>query len=585
MLRRSLRLRILILFVALIVLSMSGLALYINSYLRTTYLQTLENNLSASARLTADLVSGLLDKHAPDKEIQIQALRYSKQLDARVTIILPDGRVVADSEFDPQKMENHLGRVEVDQALAGKVYSQIRYSNTLLYDTLYVAAPIYLNQEVIGAARVAVTISEIESRLKVIRQTIMVVMAITTILAVILAIVISNLTFRPLRRLTETVMKLGADDQIDYTRFRKGDEISRLDEAFQHLTVQLQGKIDQLVTERTRLEAVLAHMTDSVLIVDNEGNVQLINSAAVALFQISAENSIGKSLVEVVRHHQLVDLWHHCRQSNEQQTLTLETSPDRLFIQAIATPLKLVIPGHILLVFQDLTRLRKLESVRRDFVSNVSHELRTPLAALKAMNETLLDGTFEDPLAARKFLLLSEHEIDTLNQLVQELLELSRIESGRVPLELHSIHPKDLIIPAVERMAHQAERAGLTLKSEWLAELPEIRVDSGRLGQVLINLLHNAIKFTPPGGEIIASVSQEPGEVIFKVRDTGVGIADGDQPRIFERFFKADRARSGGGTGLGLSIARHLVEAHGGRIWVESSINQGSTFFFSIPVE
>jgi two-component system phosphate regulon sensor histidine kinase PhoR len=325
-------------------------------------------------------------------------------------------------------------------------------------------------------------------------------------------------------------------------------------------------------------------MTDGVIIVDEEGLVQLINPAALSLFKSNEEEALHKSIVEVVRNHQLVELWRLCRITGEQQSTTLETTPDRLFLQGIATPLRDALPGMTLLVFQDLTRVRKLETVRRDFVSNVSHELRTPLASLKALTETLESGALEDPPAARRFLQRMNTEIDNLTQMVQELLELSRIESNKVPLRREPVHPCDLAQPAIERMLLQAERAGLQLSLDCPENLPLVRADAKRIEQVFVNLIHNAIKFTQPGGEIVISAALENDRVVFSVHDTGVGIAPDVLPRIFERFYKVDRARSSGGTGLGLSIARHIVEAHGGRIWADSIVNVGSTFFFTLPV-
>lgn len=233
---------------------------------------------------------------------------------------------------------------------------------------------------------------------------------------------------------------------------------------------------------------------------------------------------------------------------------------------------------------QDLTRIRRLETVRRDFISNVSHELRTPLASLKALTETLQEGALEDPPAAHRFLGRIQTEVDALTQMATELLELSRIESGQVPLELKPISPFKLIMTTAERMKMQAERAGLMILVDCAPDLPNIRADMPRLEQVLVNLIHNALKFTRPGGEITLTASPQPGGFIcFLVHDTGVGIPTDDLPRIFERFYKIDRARSGGGTGLGLSISRHLVEAHGGKIWAESIEGRGSTFLFTIP--
>jgi two-component system phosphate regulon sensor histidine kinase PhoR len=225
-----------------------------------------------------------------------------------------------------------------------------------------------------------------------------------------------------------------------------------------------------------------------------------------------------------------------------------------------------------------------LETVRRDFISNLSHELRTPLASLKALTETLQEGALDDPPAARRFLGRIETEVDALTQMATELLELSRIESGQVPLEFKPVPAASLLASAEERMRAQAERAGLALRLVPPPENVEVRADPPRLEQVFVNLIHNAIKFTPPGGEVTLSVQVQGRFVCFKVEDTGAGIPAEDLDRVFERFYKTDPARSSGGTGLGLSISRHLVEAHGGRIWVESTEGKGSRFFFTIPL-
>jgi len=237
-----------------------------------------------------------------------------------------------------------------------------------------------------------------------------------------------------------------------------------------------------------------------------------------------------------------------------------------------------------MLLFQDLTQLHRLEVVRKDFISNISHELRTPMASLKALSETLLGGALEDPPAARRFIERMDTEVDNLTFLVNELLELSRIEAGRTNLEIQRVNPCELMIKPYERMMLQAERAGLSLSMDCNWDLPAVFADPDRIAQVFINLLHNAIKFTPPGGHIQVGACVHDNTVVFMVRDNGVGIPQKDLTRIFERFYKADRARSGGGTGLGLSICKHMVEAHGGYIWAESEEGRGSSLFFAIPI-
>ncbi len=355
--------------------------------------------------------------------------------------------------------------------------------------------------------------------------------------------------------------------------------LADLSNAVKILALTWAARLSALQAERDRLAAVLEQMTDGVLIANSAGRVQFINPAAQRLF--AAPDALGRSVVEVLRHHKLVEVWQRCQQSGEAQDESTELPRQRTFLQLVVLPDQQT--GGSLLLVHDLTRVRRLESVRRDFISNVSHELRTPLASLKALTETLRDGALSDPEAAPRFLERIETEVDALTQMAQELLDLSRIESGQVALQFGKVNPSRLLESAAERMRTQAERAGLTLTVEETAALPEVRADRGRLEQVLVNLIHNAVKFTPPGGEITLSAEQQGKSVCFSVRDTGVGIAEEDLERIFERFFKSDRARSGGGTGLGLSISRHIVEAHGGRIWAESQEGHGSTFFFTIP--
>lgn len=411
---------------------------------------------------------------------------------------------------------------------------------------------------------------------------------------------------RALRRAAEA-------DQLPLSLPPEPDDMGDVPAAVAALGRAYTLQLATLEAERSRLAAVLDQMTDGVIIADAEGRIALINPAAARFFGAGG-SAAGRTVAEILRHHQLIETWQRARQTGELQADSVELPVSRQYVQMIAIADRYA-PGGTLLLVQDLTRVRRLETVRRDFISNVSHELRTPLASLKALTETLQEGALEDPPAARRFLERIEAEVDALTQMATELLELSRIESGQVPLETGTVRPELLLSSAVDRMRTQAERANLALRVEIPPGLPAIRADGPRLEQVLVNLLHNAIKFTP-SGEVVAAVSAqvelpsnapnlaqgdasreaEPGgsghSVVFSVRDTGIGIPADDLLRIFERFYKTDRARAraergestGGGTGLGLSIARHIVEAHGGRIWAGSQEGRGSTFFFSIPV-
>ena len=336
-----------------------------------------------------------------------------------------------------------------------------------------------------------------------------------------------------------------------------------------------------LESERARLATVLDQITDGVLIANESGIILFANPAAGRLFQTS--NLLERSIAEVLRHHQLVDAWRRSQQTRQLQSESVEVPTRHQYLQLVVIPDRH--SSGSLLLAQDLTRIRRLETVRRDFISNLSHELRTPLASLKALTETLQDGALDDPPAARRFIDQIQTEVDALSQMVTELLELSRIESGRLALDLRPVAPYELLDSASRRMRLQAERANLNLTVECEENLPKVPMDVQRLEQVLVNLIHNSVKFTHPGGKIVLAAETVPGEVRFAIRDTGIGIPAEDVPRIFERFYRVDKSRTGSGTGLGLSIAKHIVEAHKGRIWAESVEGQGSTFFFTIPVD
>ena len=358
-------------------------------------------------------------------------------------------------------------------------------------------------------------------------------------------------------------------------------ELENLSSAVASLISTFDLQRSTLDAERARLATVLDQITDGVLIADSQGIIQFANPAAGKLFQTS--EPIERSIAEVVRNHQLVEAWRRCQQTRQMQSESVELPTRHQYLQLVVIPDQHS-SGSLLLV-QDLTRLRRLETVRRDFISNLSHELRTPLASLKALTETLQDGALDDPPAARRFIDQIQVETDALTQMVTELLELSRIESGRLSLELKSVAPHELLDSASGRMQLQAERAGLSLRVECADDLPKVKIDSQRLEQVLVNLIHNAVKFTRASGEVVLLAEAGNSEVRFAVRDTGIGIPMEDISRIFERFYRVDKSRAGSGTGLGLSIAKHIVEAHGGKIWAESVEGQGSTFYFTIPVE
>lgn len=582
---KSLRWRFFLPYLGVLTAVLIGLSLYLPATLRSFVTDQWRSNLLSEARLVALQSSESLRLATPPGELAEFLKQQSQLLDARVTLIRADGVVIADSAADPAEMENHADRPEVRAALSGTESTQMRGSSTLGGEMLYAAVPVRSGGQVIGCARLAVDASAVAANIAIIQRRLVTFTLAVILAAAALTLLLTEYTIRPLHRLTGAArqMSAGSFPQLEARRGSR-DEIAILEHTFNEMSAQIQGKVEELEAERAKLDSVLANMTDGVLIVDPDNRVSLINPAAAGILNIETEHVHGRTLIEVGRQYQLVDLLQRTRRDGKTNTVTLEANQGRAFIQAIASPLSQQAASSVLILLQDFTRLRRLETVRRDFVSNVSHELRTPLAALKSLVETLQEGAIDDPPAAQRFLQRMDYEIDNLIQLVQELLELAKIESGRVPLEKETVSPHELIRKAVERMQLQAERAGLTLNIDVPADLPDVLADRARMEQVVVNLVHNAIKFTPPGGMIRVNARREAATVTFSVSDTGAGIAPADLNRIFERFYKTDPARSGGGTGLGLSIARHLVEAHGGRIWAESQLKTGSTFFFTLPL-
>jgi len=336
--------------------------------------------------------------------------------------------------------------------------------------------------------------------------------------------------------------------------------------------------------DRARLTSILDNMADGVILTDIEGNIVLTNKAAQRLFGIMGENAKAKPLIEVVREHELNDILKSCLETGREQIAQFDSSTSNKFLRAIAILIDRERQGGALILVQDLTELKGLQTMRRELVGNISHEFRTPLAGIKAMVETLQGGALDDQTVASDFLGRIEAEVDRLVQLVAELTELSRIETGRVELELEPVNLNLLVEEVITQLKPQAERQGLSLKNELAADLPLVQAHKERIRQVIVNLMHNAIKFNRHGGSVSAATKRFEDTVVIEISGTGTGIASDDLPRIFERFYKADRSRAGQGTGMGLAIAKHIVEAHGGEIRAQSEEGKGSTFSFSLPI-
>ncbi len=582
---RSTRWRIAVPYAILIIGAMAALFLYVSNFFQEVYLDQLRMRLVSNAKLISNQLATDFQRYPSSYDFQRGADHYGDLIDVRVTLILPEGTVIGDSRYDIETMDNHRLRPEVQEALETGQGQRTRFSKTAQQEMMYAASLTGTLDEPMAIVRVALSLRDIQQNIRRLNTGILMATLLTTVLAVGLAIYVAYWVSEPVRELTGVVQRMAEGDLNARLLPSTEDEVGQLTRAFNLLGEQLQEQITALTKERARLTTILENMADGVVITDKHGMVEMINSAAGRILDVHPEQSVGQSFAAVVRHHQLIDLWHLSRENNVEQIEALETNlPQDRFLQVIITPLpNRLAPGY-LVVLQDLTRIRRLETIRRDFISNISHELRTPLASLRAIAETLQDGAIDDPPIAHRFLRHIASEVSAMSQLINELLELSRIESGKVPLERRSTSVSKLVIPPVERLMPQAERSGLTITFNIPDHLPPVWVDAERVQLVLTNLVHNALKFTPVGGTVTVSAAAHNDGVHITVEDTGIGIPEEEQPRIFERFYKADRARASGGTGLGLAIAKHIVQAHGGQIWVESKLNVGSAFTFTLPI-
>jgi two-component system phosphate regulon sensor histidine kinase PhoR len=582
---RSMRWRIAIPYVILILVATLGLTLYVSNEVHQARMSDLEAQLLADARLLSDVVGPVLLEGGDGDVLDAAAQHWAELLGARVTIIDADGTVLGESHTDRSQMDNHLQRLEVQEALAAGEGSSTRFSRTMDYEMMYGAVPVVGagGAPALAIVRVSYSLSQINASVDSLRHSIATAGIATALVAALLAVVIAGSTTRPVRDLTQAAERMAQGDLSTRLAPATNDEVGALTSAFNNMADQLREQMTTLGEERQRLATVLEHMAGGVLITDGAGQVQLINAAAVRLFDTTEQKALGRSFAQVVPHHQLIELLQCCQEKNEEQVEMVEISHHDLFLEATITPFHEGDAVGYLVMLQDLTRIRRLETVRRDFISNISHELRTPLAGLKALVDTLLGGAIKDRPAAKRFLKRMDTEVDALNQMVEELLELSRVESGQAPLRLAPTSVADVVISPADRLRPQAARAGLDLSVELPTHLPLVLADLERAQLVVTNLVHNAVKFTPPGGRVAIAARPDGDEVLISVSDTGVGIPADDLSRIFERFYKADRARSGGGTGLGLAIAKHIVQGHGGRIWAESVEGRGSTITFSLP--
>ncbi len=570
------------------VLSLGVVSAYTYYAVRSFFMAQSEDDLYVRARLLEKQIAGLLDPlnaAAVDRICKESGRRAA----TRVTVLLPNGEVVGDSDERPAAMDNHHDRPEIKKASAGEFSAVVRYSRTLDKRMMYGAAPVIIDGRIAGVIRTALPLERIYDILADIQSKI--VMA-----GVVMAFIASGVGYLASRRISRPIetMKQGAAQFAGGNfkhRLAEPDivEMASLSEAMNQMAAQLEDRIRTVVNQQTEIEAILSSMLEGVIAVDAEERILNMNFSAARMFAVDADGFKGRSIQETIRNREMHSLIHATLTTGKTlwRDITVHQDEEKDW-NVHSTPLCDANDRRIgaLVVLNDVTRLRRLENVRRDFVANVSHEIKTPLTAVKGFVETLRHGGMDDPEEAARFLAIIENHANRLSAIVDDLMLLARVEQGdrfeQIRFEVKPI--RDVIEAAIQVCQPEAENKGARFETSCDTALAA-SIDPLLLEQALVNLLDNAVKYSKDGGRVLVSAETEASEVVIRVADDGMGIPREHLPRLFERFYRVDKARSRklGGTGLGLAIVKHIAQAHGGRVTVDSALGKGSVFSIYLP--
>jgi two-component system, OmpR family, phosphate regulon sensor histidine kinase PhoR len=588
--RRNLFAKLGLTFVALLISALLAVDYFAERALRRDYERTAYSQLTAVAGI-AQARAPALPALPPARPEDVAKLNeWVSQIAAsgsRVTLIASDGQVLAESQSDSQTMENHAGRPEVREALAKGSGRAIRHSVTLNRDLLYYAVrhDIVTGPPII--MRFALPIETVDEVLQSFRRSLWLSSFLILLIATVAALQISRVFTDRVERLKDFSRRVAAGDFTAIAADSSGDALDDLGASMNRTAAQLDETIRTLTEERNLSTAILGSMVEGVAVVNGSERLLFANQGFAEILNLKFPAKSGSALVEIVRQTELIEAVRNVLhgESRVEAEIVTGTLRQKYFAATVAS----VRAGDTLgavVVLHDITELRRLERVRRDFVANVSHEFRTPLTAIQGFAETLLAGAIDDAQNRVRFLEIILEHARRLARLTEDLLRLSQMDSDRLELEIDEVSVSQIVDSCLATAQHRALENGLELSVKVPSNLPTVAGDRRRLAEVLQNLLDNARQYTLPGGEIVLSAEAHELEVVFTVSDTGIGIPRTDQSRIFERFYRVDAARSreAGGTGLGLAIAKHLIEAQGGRIWVESELGKGSHFHFSVPI-
>ncbi|KEQ25646.1 two-component system histidine kinase PnpS [Paenibacillus tyrfis] len=593
------RARLTLIFIALIGASVLMAGLFMAQMLQQSYIDSLKTNMERELRIILATMDWSHRGSEPElmKEFSERAARLKQFADARVTYIRGDGKVLADSDSNPAEMENHLHREEIEAAASsGKVGYAKRYSSTIGQNMLYVAIPVQIGDKTEGYLRLAMSLAEVEQSIRKVWYVLLGGLLAVFLLAGLISYRVAYGITRPIELITSVAQQITDMNYKYRVRLNKKDEIGQLGHAINRMADSLQLQMNRILEDENRLKSVLENMISGVMMIDREGKIVLLNRSAEDILGFSAQELLGKKFDQAKQQFEFTQLIQECIDVREHmRDEMIFYYPSERILEINLSPISDSSQEWtgLLIVLHDITAVRRLERMRSEFVANVSHELKTPIAAVKGFAETLLAGALNDKETARSFLQIIFDESERLNRLIGDILELSKIESKRIPLQFSPVHLETFVGHCVNVMRTEAAKKSIELDMQ----VPEdiyMEADEDRLRQILINLLSNGINYTPEGGKVKVKVEQLLGgtseaaddKVRFTIADTGIGIPKKDLPRIFERFYRVDKARSrsSGGTGLGLSIVKHLVELHKGTIRVESEVGVGTKFEIDMPM-
>ncbi|MEW6218000.1 MAG: ATP-binding protein [Thermodesulfobacteriota bacterium] len=548
-----------------------------------------QEDLEVRARLVVDTIRSMLPEAAG--RLQAFVRDTGQAADTRLTVVAPDGTVLADTWEAPERMESHADREEVARALAGQVAFARRYSFTLHTEVVYLAMPLTRDGQVLAVLRAARPALPLDHDLTAVRLVFLIAGLAFMLLVAAATLLATRRLRRSLRTLEEGAARFAAGD-LALPLSVVEEELQGLAAAMNRMAQELAGRIRAALREKNELEALFASMLEGVIVLDQEGRIQRVNDAAIRLLGLDSRRSlVGRQVLEVIRHRQLERLAGETltRDSPVAGEVTLPGGPggDRfLAVHGVHLLDEDGLPRGGLVVLHDVSHIRRLETVRRDFVANVSHELKTPITSIKGFVETLLAGAMEEPENGRRFLEIVGRQADRLSDIVDDLLVLARLEAdaeaGGFTLAPHPLAP--VLEAAQAAVSLRTAEKGITVETDCPPDLAA-RINPPLLEQVVVNLLDNAVKYSGNDTTIWMEAYASGEEVVIAVIDQGPGIAAEHLPRLFERFYRAEKARSRkkGGTGLGLAIVRHIVTAHGGQVKVQSAPGRGSVFSVHLP--